>query len=156
MMFDGRRSVTMILAVTGAAGLTAVGGSGGAMAGTRTAVAPRAAALNGTWQTAREIPGTAALNQGGYAQVNSVSCSSPGNCSAGGWYTAGFGRAQAFIVSEITGTWHTAIEVPGTAALNTASAQVNAVSYASAGNCSALGSYTDSSRHYQVFEVSKA
>jgi hypothetical protein len=153
MMFDGRRSVTMILAVTGAAGLTAVGGSGGAMAGTRTAVAPRAAALNGTWQTAREIPGTAALNQGGYAQVNSVSCSSPGNCSAGGWYTDGFGRAQAFIVSEITGTWHTAIEVPGTAALNTASAQVNAVSCASAGNCSAGGYYVNNG--YQAFAVSE-
>lgn len=39
MMFDGRRSVMTILAVTGAAGLTAVAGSGGAMAGTRTAVA---------------------------------------------------------------------------------------------------------------------
>jgi hypothetical protein len=82
-MFDGRRSVTMILAVTGAAGLAAAAGSGGAMAGTRAAVAARAAALNGTWRTAREIPGIAALNQGD-AQVNAVSCASAGNCSAGG------------------------------------------------------------------------
>ena len=48
MMFDGRRSVTMILAVTGAVGLTAAAGSGGAVAGTRTAVPPEAAAVNGT------------------------------------------------------------------------------------------------------------
>ena len=154
MMFDGRRSVTMILAVTGAAGLTAAAGSGGAMAGTRAAVAARAAALNGTWRTAREIPGIAALNQGGYAQVDSVSCSSPGNCSPGGWYTDRFGRAQAFIVSEIKGTWRTAIEVPGTAALNKGgNAQVNAVSCASAGNCSACGFYVNNG--YQAFVVSE-
>jgi len=150
MMFGGRGSVTMILAVTGAVSLTAVAGSGGAMAATRaavasgaTALAPGAAALNGTWRTAREIPGAAALNQGGYAQVNSVSCSSPGNCTAGGWYTDGSGRSQAFIVGEIKGTWQHALEVPGIVALSKGSAQVNSVSCASAGNCSAGGSYVD-------------
>src|SRR5260221_10240902 len=154
MKFGGRRSVTtMILAVAGAAVLTAVAGSGGVMAGTRPAAAPRPAALTGTWRTAREIPGTAALNKGGHAQVNSVSCSSPGNCSAGGWYTDRFRRTQAFIVDEVKGTWHTAIEVPGTAALNKAFAQVRAVSCASAGNCSASGFYV--SHGYQAFVVSE-
>ena len=86
MMFDGRRSVTMILAVTGAVGLTAAAGSGGAVAGTRTAVPPGAAAVNGTWRTAREVPGTAALSKGD-AQVSAVPCASAGNCSAGGFYT---------------------------------------------------------------------
>jgi len=70
------------------------------MAGTRTAVAPRAAALSSTWRTAREIPGTAALNKGGHAQVNSVSCSSPGNCSAGGWYTDSSKHYKVFMVSK--------------------------------------------------------
>src|SRR5260370_40354457 len=104
MMFGGRRSVTMILAVTGAAGLTAVAGSGGAMAGTRPAVAPRAAALNGTWRTAREIPGPAALNRGGHAQVNSVSCSSPGNGRAGGRDTEPLRPTQAVVGREVKGT----------------------------------------------------
>src|SRR5262249_2635110 len=114
MMFDGRRSVTMILAVAGAVGLTAVAGPGGAMAGTRPAVAPAATAPPRTWRAARGIRGAAALNQGGYAQVKSVSCGSPGNCSAGGWYPDRLGVPQAFIASEIKGTWQTAIEVPGT------------------------------------------
>src|SRR5260370_26436075 len=113
MMFGGRRCVTMILAVTGAAGLTAVAGSGGAMAGTRPADAPRAAALNGTWRTAREIPGTAALNRGGHAQVNSVSCSSPGNCSAGGWDTHRRRRHQAVVVNEVQGSRQSGIGRPG-------------------------------------------
>lgn len=64
------------------------------------AVARRA----GTWGTAREVPGTAALNQGGSASVNSVSCGSAGNCSAGGFYTDGSGHQQAFVASETNGT----------------------------------------------------
>jgi hypothetical protein len=155
MMLDGRRSVMMILAATAVVGLTAVTGSGGSLAETRAAAAPRAAALSGTWGTARVLPGAAALNQGGRAQVNSVSCSSPGNCSVGGWYTDSSRRTQAFIVSEVRGTWHAALEVPGTAALNKAFAQVSSVSCASAGNCSAGGWYTDSSDLVQPFVVSE-
>jgi len=46
-------------------------------------------AAGGTWGTAREVPGTAALNNtGGDAATNSVSCASSGNCSAGGSYTS--------------------------------------------------------------------
>ena len=40
-----------------------------------------------------------------------------------------FGRTQAFVVSEVNGACHTAIEAPGTAALNKGGhAQVNSVS----------------------------
>jgi hypothetical protein len=154
MTFGGLRSVTMILAVTGAAGLTAAAGPDGAMAGTRTAVAPRAAAVSGTWRTARAVPGAAALNQGGYALVNSVSCSSPGNCSAGGWYTDGSGRSQAFIVSEVKGTWQKAIRVPGTFGPNKYFAQLDAVSCASAGNCSGGGFYVNNNGN-QAFVINE-
>ena len=152
-MFDGRRSVPMILAATAAAGLTVVAGSGGAAAGTRAAAASRAA-LAGTWVTAQEMPGTAALNQGGDAQVNSVSCGSPGNCSAGGFYTDSAGGNQAFVVSEVKGTWRAPTEVPGTAALNKyGNAWINSVSCASAGNCSAGGFYANNG--LQAFVVSQ-
>src|SRR5258708_3782508 len=104
MVVDWRRSVRMILAVTAVASLTAVTGSGGATAGTRAAAAPRAA-IAVTWGAAQEMPGSAALSQGGDAQVNSVSCSSPGNCSAGGFYTDSAGGDQAFAASEVKGTW---------------------------------------------------
>ena len=43
--------------------------------------------VNGTWHTAIEVPGTAALNIRRLARVVSVSCASAGNCSAGGYYT---------------------------------------------------------------------
>ncbi len=109
--------------------------------------------VNGTWRTAVEIHGTALNGQA--AGVNSVSCASPGNCSAGGSYGDNYYSDEAFVVSEVNGTWGTAVEVPGTPALNTGTAYVASVSCASAGNCSAGGEYTDASGHQQAFVVSQ-
>ena len=116
-----------------------------------------ASEVNGTWYAAVEVPGTAALNQGGHARALSVSCASAGNCSAGGSYRDSSSHEQAFVASEVNGIWHAAIEAPGTAALNTGGggAAVNSVSCASAGNCAAGGSYADSSGFEQAFVVSE-
>jgi hypothetical protein len=112
--------------------------------------------VNGVWRTVREIPGTAALNQGGNAHLQSLSCASAGNCSAGGFYKDGTDRLQAFEVSQTNGTWGTAREVPGTAALNKGTlAEITSVSCAAAGNCSAGGEYTDGSGGGQAFVVSQ-
>ena len=112
---------------------------------------------NGTWGNAKRVPGTAALNTGGAAQLTSVSCASVGNCSAGGFYRDAFGNIEAFVVRQTNGMWGNAKEVPGTAALNTGGdAAIAAVSCASAGNCGAGGVYTDSSHHRQAFVVSEA
>ena len=99
---------------------------------------------------------TRTLNAGGVAGIGSVSCPSPGNCSTGGSYRDSSGNQQVFVVSEVNGTWGTAIEVPGTAALNTGgNAAVNSVSCAAASNCSAGGYYHDSSGHQQAFVASE-
>ena len=113
-------------------------------------------AVSGTWGTAKEVPGTAALNQGGNAEIGSVSCASAGNCSAGGSYKDSSGHQQAFVVSQVHGTWGKAKEVPGTAALNQGgNAAITPVSCGSAGSCSAGGFYKDSSGHQQAFVVSQ-
>jgi hypothetical protein len=115
-----------------------------------------ASEMDGTWGTAEEVPGTAALDQGDDAQTISLSCASAGNCSAGGYYTDGSRNQQVFVVSETDGTWGTAEEVPGTAALNQGGgALITSVSCASAGNCSGGGSYTDGSGHAQAFVVTE-
>jgi hypothetical protein len=105
---------------------------------------------DGTWGTARKVPGSAALNTGGDAQVNSVSCASPGNCAAVGVYApkkTPSGQVpiqQAFIVNETRGTWGNAEEVPGTTPSSASnSAVATSVSCASPGNCSAGGSYDE-------------
>jgi hypothetical protein len=111
--------------------------------------------VNGTWGTAKEVPGTAALNQGGSAEVISMSCATAGNCSAGGFYAPVNFGAQAFVVSEVHGTWGKAREVPGIAALGTVPAgQVSSVSCATAGNCGAGGFYSDNSGQ-QAFVVTQ-
>jgi hypothetical protein len=75
-----------------------------------------------------------------------------GNCGAGGSYTDSSGHFEAFVVSQANCTWHTAVEVPGTAALNRGgNAQIISVSCGSAGNCGAGGSYVDSFHHRQAF-----
>jgi len=112
--------------------------------------------VHGTWGSAEVVPGTAALNTGGLAQTSSVSCASAGNCSAGGGYIDSSDDFQAFVVNQVHGTWRTAQEVPGTAALNAGgAATTSSVSCASAGNCSAGGIYDDSSSHYQPFVVNE-
>ena len=54
----------------------------------------------GTWGTAKEVPGTAALNKGTLAQIGSVSCASPGDCGADGYYTDSSHRMQALVDSQ--------------------------------------------------------
>jgi hypothetical protein len=112
--------------------------------------------VNGHWQEAIEVPGTLMLNTGRPASVTSVSCTAPGNCGAGGSYMQdGLGQ-QAFVATEVNGTWRAAIAVPGSAALNQGGStpDLAAVSCGAAGNCSAVSGYTDASRHHQAFVIS--
>ncbi len=130
-----------------APGDCAVGGS----YGTGIAEAYVASEVNGTWQDAIEVPGTAALNAGGDAAVDSVSCPAPGNCAAGGTYTDAGGYHQAFVASEVNGTWQDAIEVPGTAALNVGgNAVVDSVSCSAPGTCAAGGGYSSAPKFGQA------
>ena len=55
---------------------------------------------NGRWDTAEEVPGTAALNLGKIDQVTSVSCTRPHTCASVGYYTDRSGHTQAFVGGE--------------------------------------------------------
>ncbi len=111
--------------------------------------------LHGVWGQAIEVPGLGALNKGGNAGVSSVSCASPGNCAAGGYYTDGDARQLGFVVSEKNGRWGQAIEVPGLGALNKGTKVSDlvgvSVSCASPGNCAAGGGYEDRAGKGQGF-----
>jgi hypothetical protein len=108
--------------------------------------------VNGSWGTAETV--AAALNTGGQARIYSLSCGSPGDCTAGGYYTDGAGHVQAFVVGEINGTWGAPETVA--ASLNHGFARILSVSCATAGNCSAGGEYEEASAgHYQSFVVNE-
>jgi hypothetical protein len=112
---------------------------------------------NGTWGQAAEVPGLSALGTDKYINFGSVSCASPGNCSAGGSYGVAPQGFQAFVVSQAKGKWGKAEEVPGSAALNTGgNASTGWISCPAVGDCSADGQYTDASGHTQVFVVNES
>ena len=138
------RRLVMFAAVAAAAVCSGVPtGVGGAAAATHpVAGGARVAASGGRWGKAEEVPGTAALNVGGAAEVISVSCASAGHCSAGGDYQDGSVTVQSFVVNEVNGRWGTAEELPGSAALSGgAGTRIYSLSCASAGNCGAGGYY---------------
>src|SRR5689334_13114340 len=101
------RAASIIAVVTICSGMLT---GAGVAAGTPAAVAARAAS-GGTWGDAKAV--AKGLNRGDEAQLNSVSCASAGNCSAGGSYTDNAEEGQAFVVTETNGIWGRAEEVPG-------------------------------------------
>ncbi|HKD94723.1 MAG TPA: PASTA domain-containing protein [Gaiellaceae bacterium] len=98
------------------------------------------------WRSGVEtaVPANAAPIPG--VQLNSVSCASAGNCVAVGSYQVAAGGEAGLLLTEKAGRWATGVE----AALPANSAShplvvLDSVSCASAGNCSAVGSYEDNS-----------
>ena len=97
--------------------------------------------VNGRWGSAMQIPGTAGTAASGRAQLFSLSCSSPGNCTGGGW-----AQNSAFVVSEVNGVWHKANDLA-------AGDIVWSVSCSSPGACAGAGYGIASGQPFVVSEV---
>jgi hypothetical protein len=94
----------------------------------------------GVWGKAHPVPGIAALNKAGYAEVTHVSCGAPGYCTAVGFYTVANHITNqdvqfAFLASEVKGRWGAAHPVPGLAATG-GIGPVGGVGVATAVSCS--------------------
>jgi hypothetical protein len=89
------------------------------------------------------------------ANVNSVSCTSPGNCSAVGEYDDSDGNQQALLLKETDSVWGVGAEgtLPDGFATTDQAAVLNDVACSSAGNCSAAGTYYDGSGNQQPLLV---
>jgi WD40 repeat protein len=118
---------------------------------------------DGTWGNAELVPGLTGLNTAHDASITSVSCASPGTCSAGGYFAVSVGHGgpaasvEAFVVDETGGSWGNAEAVPGIAALNTdRHAEITSVSCASAGDCAAGGTYWTGPTSSQAFVVDES
>jgi len=125
-------------------------------AATSQSARPRALALptSGTWDPAFAAPGAVQLNAGGTASMTAISCTGPGDCSAGGNYLDGSTNQQGLTATEVNGTWQAAQPIPGLAALN-AGGQVfvEAISCSSPGNCVVGGQYHTATAGLNSFEV---
>ncbi|HEV3213286.1 MAG TPA: IPT/TIG domain-containing protein [Acidimicrobiales bacterium] len=94
----------------------------------------------GVWGAAMDVPGLPPADPNpSHAEpggnVTSISCPSAGECSAGGYYENGV--SEAFVVSESSGIWGTAVILNPYDSADV----VTSVSCAAAGDCSAGGSY---------------
>jgi hypothetical protein len=108
------------------------------------------------WHTAKIV----ALPEGGTSipqgYLPALSCSSVGNCSAGGSYTDGANHTQGLLLDEVAGVWRAPVKlrVPSNAAADPV-ASVGAISCSSPGICGAVGSYNDGSNNAESFVVNE-
>ncbi len=111
----------------------------------------------GSWSTGVKatLPAEAGFNP--YAYLPSVSCASAGNCSAVGYDADSSGYEQGLLLSESGGSWSTGVKATLPAGTGSHSgANLYSVSCASAGDCSAVGFYGDSSNHRQGLLLSES
>ena len=111
---------------------------------------------DGSWGSAMRLSGPFDYTDDldGVDNVTSISCSSPGNCGAGGFYGAFQGFQQAFVATETDGTWGTAREVAGFLDLGKRG-YLQSVSCPSNGNFVVAGTYLDRSADWQAFVVNE-
>jgi hypothetical protein len=96
----------------------------------------------------------------GESSTISVSCSSPGNCTAGGYYSTLSVDSQEmpFVVNETNGRWGTPEQLPGVARLSPHNwmSRLNSIACSSAGACSAGGYYTDVSNNQHAYVANES
>jgi hypothetical protein len=123
------------------AGDCAAGGNYNAGSGDLAFVADETA---GVWGDAQEVPGIAALDGGGMANLVSLSCGSAGNCAATGDVLAGSARSpvpSVFVANATAGSWGSASLVAGLTSPRGEVAYVSSLSCGAAGHCTAAGHY---------------
>ena len=121
----------------------------------------------GTWEPAQEIqlPAGAHLGPGAGPTLNSVACTSVGNCEAAGQYpTDSIGDTTAMVVNETSGVWGQAAEValpnkamqpPVSGSAATRSATLSGISCTGPGDCEAVGTYIDTKGQLMAMVVNE-
>jgi hypothetical protein len=89
------------------------------------------------------LPANASASSDQAASIDHVSCASPGNCGAVGYYydRDGAGRRQGLLLSETAGKWSRGVEARPPAHSVSLSVQLDDISCTSPGNCTAVGDY---------------
>jgi hypothetical protein len=109
----------------------------------------------GIWATGVEavLPADAAANP--RVHLDQVSCASAGNCSAVGGYAGSSGLPQALLMTETGGVWRAGVKAALPPNARAGDGFPVAVSCASAGNCSAVGSYLNRSKNMRPLLLSE-
>ena len=149
--FEAVRIVVRVLAVGSAIALlmlvSSVGGASSAASKTAEAASTSAGA-NTSWSTGMQavLPANALTTNRQDVGIAGPSCPSAGNCTAVGSYTDSAGNGEGLLLTETAGVWANGVEMALPA---NAGGGLGSVSCASAGNCSAVGEYSESSGDIQ-------
>jgi cytochrome c551/c552/ferredoxin len=158
---EERHASLSSVACTSAGNCVAVGSYEDRMGRVRAMVATEA---GGSWGVARAIglPANAVTTAKLRASLDSVACTSAGNCVAVGRYedTDGSSDRQAMAVTETSGVWGSAseIELPANALVTRAEqrASLSSVACTSVGGCVAVGVYlADDGGHQEAMSVTE-
>jgi IPT/TIG domain len=97
--------------------------------------------VNGTWATAHVVPGLSNLDVYDDSFVTSLSCSSPGNCEAGGSYATDVNvpTIDAWTSQEKGGVWHNAGQLPSDPNPRDPYVDLESISCAGTGSCVGVG-----------------
>ena len=89
------------------------------------------------------------------AYFSSVSCASAGNCTAAGSFRNAAGNIEAFTMTSTAGTWGQATPAVFASGVQntTPDAYFDSVSCASAGNCTAAGSFKNAAGYREAFTM---
>lgn len=113
---------------------------------------------SGMWATGVEasLPANAAASP--YVYLDSVSCASADNCTAVGQYIDSSNHTQGLLLTQTGGAWTPGVEavLPANASTTQPAVHMGSVSCASAGNCTAVGQYSDSSNRTQGLLLTEA
>jgi hypothetical protein len=122
-------------------------GNGQAMEATET---------SGRWGQAAEVtaPSNAATNPD--SSLGGISCTPAGSCVAVGSYLDSSGNGEPMEATETSGRWGQAAEIPAPSNAGTdPNAVLKGISCTSEGNCTAVGTYEDSSGNGQAMEATE-
>jgi len=137
--------------VVGAGGVPVLAAEA-APAATPAATAP----VHGVWLPARELPGTSVAS--GVASVDAVACAPGAECvTADDTMNLNTGASSDFLLSEKSGSWGKAQQIPGLAALagRDGTAQITSVACPVSGYCVAVGFYGNTATHAFVAQETR-
>ncbi|MGB8195381.1 MAG: hypothetical protein WCF25_00035 [Acidimicrobiales bacterium] len=116
--------------------------------------------VKGVWKAPTRLTPPAQADADPSLTINSLSCSSAGNCVAVGSFEDTHSNGLSFVADEVKGVWKRATNVtlPSDAGTTVQNSELHSVICWSAGNCSAIGSYLDNTQptgYAQGFEVNE-
>lgn len=113
--------------------------------------------VDDTWHAATEITLPSGANADPFVNAGQIACASAGNCTAVGSYVNANDVTVGMVVSEVRGTWNSAVALePPANASAYAGTSITEVTCVKDGSCAVFGTYNDTTGAVQALVASNA